>query len=290
MEADSSQRVTWAHLTLKRLSLLTSSPSLRHPLLPERSNTSHSLRSSGSLSRLTLPLRSGHSDMATCGCGKFHHQRVASRGALFAAASVEATASISWMTQPGRQGASRTDNHVCCRRRCWWWFPSPDAKPPKVVWARRRVTLCNLRILAVGVSYATRDIKRVFESSLRQKSGQKVLMEWCFITFSNSLHQNYEYTYVLIVRVCMCARVVFTYTHTVCRTHKIQKEKCLGCLSFRTLPVTYGDCLLVAHEKRVRHVTHLDPFTLFGRWVQATSLVPPLVFQVSSNFLCVAKR
>lgn len=77
-----NQWVTWAHLTLKRLSLLTISPSLRHPLLLERSNTSHNLLSSGSFSTLILLLRSGHSDMATCGWRKFHHQRVASRRAF----------------------------------------------------------------------------------------------------------------------------------------------------------------------------------------------------------------
>lgn len=57
------------YLTLKRLSLLTISPSFRHPLLLDLSSTSHSLLSSGSFSRLILVLRSGHSDMASGGGG-----------------------------------------------------------------------------------------------------------------------------------------------------------------------------------------------------------------------------
>ena len=57
----------WAHLTLKRRSLATISPSLRHPLLLDLSSTSHSLRTSGSFSRLTLVDRSAQSDMATSG-------------------------------------------------------------------------------------------------------------------------------------------------------------------------------------------------------------------------------
>lgn len=58
------------YLTLKRRSLPTISPSFRHPLLLDLSNTSLSLLTSGSFNRLIFTDRSKESDMATSR-GKF---------------------------------------------------------------------------------------------------------------------------------------------------------------------------------------------------------------------------
>lgn len=52
-----------SHLTLKRRSLPTISPSFRHPLLLDLSSTSQSLRTTGSFNRLIFTDRSKQSDM-----------------------------------------------------------------------------------------------------------------------------------------------------------------------------------------------------------------------------------